>query len=132
MVILAAVPRLLLNVTNDAELEMYVEYFATVGWDVVVVRSSTELVSTLKDLQVDAAVVDAWFRWGTAFGSDVVRVLRKNDSTQLVPIVAITSPPTMSLIEELEAVGCDECLAKPVLPDVLAATITRLIELQAR
>jgi CheY-like chemotaxis protein len=50
-------------------------------------------------------------------GFEVARQLRKNSSTRKIPIVAVTAGH-YTRKEAIEA-GCDDCLAKPLLPDAI-------------
>jgi CheY-like chemotaxis protein len=47
-------------------------------------------------------------------GRDVLRRLKSNTQTQLIPVIAMSSSPDAKLPEQILAAGADEFLPKPV------------------
>jgi CheY-like chemotaxis protein len=60
-------------------------------------------------------------------GLDVVRILRGDRKMAKTPIVALTARALDSERHEAMQAGFDEVIAKPCLPDDLAASVDRIL-----
>lgn len=60
-------------------------------------------------------------------GYQVVRLLKADDRTRRIPVVALTARVMDGDREEILAAGCDEYLAKPVDVDTIRATVARCL-----
>ena len=59
-------------------------------------------------------------------GLALVRILKANEATRSVPIVAVTSYPEYYPREELLAAGCDDYVSKPIDTRELPKRLTEL------
>jgi CheY-like chemotaxis protein len=61
-------------------------------------------------------------------GVQVARALRAQESTRLIPTIAVTGYSQPGQLEEARRSGFDDILIKPCDPDDLLATIRRLLD----
>ena len=64
-------------------------------------------------------------------GIEATRLLRHMDVVHMVPIVAVTGETPEKWREAIEA-GCNDCLAKPVLPEVFRHALSKYVGLSLR
>lgn len=88
-------------------------------------ESVHEAKKILEDEQVDLALVD-WMLPGTS-GLQLIRQLRKNESTRLLPVIMITARTEESDISEGLDAGADDYITKPFSPRELVSRINALL-----
>ena len=62
-------------------------------------------------------------------GWEAVRILKQDAATKDIPLIMLTAHAFQEHRERAAAAGADGFLAKPVLPDILAAEIRRVLQL---
>ena len=86
------------------------------------VYAATEI---LKDSHIDAALVD-WMLPG-ASGIQLIRQLRKNESTSQLPIIMITAKTDEADISQGLDAGADDYITKPFSPKELISRLNALL-----
>ncbi len=92
---------------------------------VLAAESVHEAKKILEDEQIDLALVD-WMLPGTS-GLQLIRQLRKNESTRLLPVIMITARTEESDISEGLDAGADDYITKPFSPKELVSRINALL-----
>jgi CheY-like chemotaxis protein len=117
--------RLVLIVDDfDDALEMY-EDLTFKGYRVVIARGGQEAVDIARAEHPAIILMD--LRMPQVTGKDALRMLRADDAFSTVPIVAFTAHALEN--ERATAIldGFDDVIAKPCLPEALAAAVDRLL-----
>lgn len=103
--------------------ELYADYLATVGYDVIeagdgeeAVQKALARVPALIVMDLSLPVLDGW---------EATRRLRADARTAAVPVLAMTGHSEAS--GAADGASFDAVLVKPCLPDDLVAAIRRLI-----
>ena len=109
----------------DDGLDMYHEYLTYCGFDVTVARNGDEAVAKARSHRPDIILLD--IRMPGLTGTDVMRVLRADPAFDEIPIVALTAHALDAERRDLLAAGFDDLIAKPCLPDELAAAVDRIV-----
>jgi two-component system cell cycle response regulator DivK len=122
-----AMNRPLLLLVDDFEdgLDMYREYLTYRGYQVVVARDGEEAIAQAQRHRPDLILLD--LRMPSMTGTDVMRVLRADPSFLRVPIIALTAHALEAERVAALAAGFDGLIAKPCLPDELAAAVERIL-----
>lgn len=115
---------LLVDDFEDA-LDIYGQYLTHRGHRVVVARSGAEAVESARRHRPDLILLDV--SMPGLNGMDVLRILRADKRFATSPIVALTARALDSERDEALQAGFDEVIAKPCLPDDLAASVQRLL-----
>ena len=108
------------------EADMYAEYLNACGYQATVCRCSSEAPSLVRRQQPDV-VIARLRQTGGISGIEVVRRLRAEEPQARRVIVMITASLLPEDTHAALAAGCDACLLLPVLPDVLAGELQRLL-----
>jgi CheY-like chemotaxis protein len=58
-------------------------------------------------------------------GLEATRLLRADDKTAAIPILAITASVMAGDLAEIERAGCDGCISKPIEPSLFADEIAK-------
>jgi CheY-like chemotaxis protein len=106
-------------------LEMYEEYLTYRGYQVVGARSGQEAVEKARLYRPDIILMD--IRMPGMTGIDALRILRSDRSFQSVPIIALTAHALDGERRRILAAGFDDLIAKPCIPDQLAAAVERIV-----
>jgi CheY-like chemotaxis protein len=117
--------RVLLIDADQDSWELYAEFLASAGLEVVTVsdgHGATELVATLRPA---AVVTDVRLRGGID-GLEVTRRLRADDRTKRIPVIVLTADE--ACCADALAAGCELFLTKPCAPAALASEIRLLME----
>ncbi len=117
-----------LIVDDDATNRKYVSYLLDdLGIDSVEAKDGIEAVELATSQKLDFIFMD--IRMPKMDGIEATKNIRKKEKPgQHIPIVALTAH---ALDEERKVIlssGIDECMLKPILPDVLIATLNRWLK----
>jgi CheY-like chemotaxis protein len=104
---------------------MYEEYLTFRGYHVVGARSGQEAVENARLYRPDIILMD--IRMPGMTGIDALRILRSDRSFESVPIVALTAHALDGERRQLLGAGFDDLIAKPCIPDQLAAAVERIV-----
>ena len=106
--------------------EMYSEYLAFSGYRVIQATNGREAVEAAKAQRPDIIVMD--LSLPVMDGWEATRLLKANEGTRHIPVVALTGHALAAHSKEAQAAGCDSFLTKPCLPDALVVEIKRMLE----
>ena len=105
--------------------DLYGAYLCLKGFDVLTARNGMEGFTRACESQPDVVVTDLLLP--TIDGWELVRRLKADERTNVIPIVVVTGWVLTSAQEKAERLGCASFLAKPCLPEVLANEIHRVL-----
>jgi CheY-like chemotaxis protein len=108
--------------------EMYAEYLAFAGFRVIEASNGKEAVDQALEKLPDVIIMD--LSLPVMDGWEATRLLKKDERTKLIPVVALTGHALAGHSKGARDAGCDSFLAKPCLPDQLVAEIRRILSLQ--
>ena len=106
--------------------EMYAEYLQFSGFRVAEARNGNEAVAQAFSLRPDLILMD--LSLPGMDGWDATRVLKADERTKHIPVVALTGHALAGASEGARKAGCDSCVTKPCLPDDLVVEVKRMLE----
>ena len=105
--------------------EMYAEYLQFSGFRVAEARNGNEAVAQARSLKPDLILMD--LSLPGLDGWEATRVLKADDETRHIPIVALTGHALAGASEGARKAGCDSFVTKPCLPDDLVVEVKRML-----
>ena len=105
--------------------EMYAEYLQYSGFRVAEARNGNEAVAQARSLRPDLILMD--LSLPGMDGWEATRVLKADDATKRIPIVALTGHALAGASEGARKAGCDSFVTKPCLPDDLVVEVKRML-----
>ena len=105
--------------------EMYAEYLQFSGFRVAEARNGNEAVAQAFSLRPDLILMD--LSLPGMDGWEATRLLKGDDRTKHIPVVALTGHALAGASEGAKKAGCDSFVTKPCLPDALVAEIQRML-----
>ena len=105
--------------------EMYAEYLQFSGFRVAEARNGNEAVAQARSLKPDLILMD--LSLPGMDGWEATRVLKADDETKHIPIVALTGHALAGASEGARKAGCDSFVTKPCLPDDLVVEVKRML-----
>lgn len=102
------------------------EFLKSAGFDVVAVGDG-DGVATLAARSNAAVVVTELIRGGAIDSVEVMRRLRADRRTRLIPVIVLTANTDDAARALADAAGCDVFLTKPCAPAMLACEIRLLV-----
>ncbi|MBN2576199.1 MAG: response regulator [Deltaproteobacteria bacterium] len=113
-------PRVVIAEDDDDMRAVLSELVSSLGTEVAVAASGSELVKLLTDDQpVDLVVTDVRMPWMTGYNV----ALSARNSGMGVPIIIVTAFPDDELRAQVERLGSAVLLAKPFRPEELLALV---------
>ena len=106
--------------------EMYAEYLQYSGFRVAEAKNGNEAVTQARALKPDLILMDL-SRPGMD-GWEATRVLKADEETRHIPIVALTGHALAGASEGARKAGCDSFVTKPCLPDDLVVEVRRMLD----
>ena len=106
--------------------EMYAEYLQFSGFRVAEARNGNEAVAQAFSLKPDLILMD--LSLPGMDGWEATRVLKADESTRHIPIVALTGHALAGASEGAQRAGCDSFVTKPCLPDDLVVEVRRMLK----
>jgi two-component system cell cycle response regulator DivK len=106
--------------------EMYAEYLQFSGFRVAEARNGNEAVSQAFDLKPDLILMD--LSLPGMDGWEATRVLKADERTRHIPVVALTGHALAGASEGAKKAGCDSFVTKPCLPDDLVVEVRRMLD----
>lgn len=107
--------------------EMYAEYLQFSGFRVAEAKNGNEAVDQAHTLKPDLILMD--LSLPGMDGWEATRLLKADDSTRHIPIVALTGHALAGASEGARKAGCDSFVTKPCLPDDLVIEVRRMLNL---
>jgi len=105
--------------------EMYAEYLQYSGFRVAEARNGNEAVTQARSLKPDLILMD--LSLPGMDGWEATRVLKADEETRHIPIVALTGHALAGASEGARKAGCDSFVTKPCLPDDLVVEVRRML-----
>ncbi len=105
--------------------EMYAEYLQFSGFRVAEARNGNEAVAQARSLKPDLILMD--LSLPGMDGWEATRVLKADEATSHIPIVALTGHALAGASEGARKAGCDSFVTKPCLPDDLVVEVRRML-----
>ena len=106
--------------------EMYAEYLQFSGFRVAEARNGNEAVAQAFSLRPDLILRD--LSLPGMDGWEATRVLKADERTKHIPVVALTGHALAGASEGARKAGCDSFVTKPCLPDDLVVEVRRMLE----
>jgi two-component system, cell cycle response regulator DivK len=106
--------------------EMYAEYLQFSGYRVAEARNGNEAVEQARALKPNLILMD--LSLPGMDGWEATRVLKADDATKHIPIVALTGHALAGASEGAKRAGCDSFVTKPCLPDDLVVEVRRMLD----
>ncbi len=105
--------------------EMYAEYLQFSGFRVAEARNGNEAVAQAFSLRPDLILMD--LSLPGMDGWEATRVLKADERTKHIPVVALTGHALAGASEGARKAGCDSFVTKPCLPDDLVVEVRRML-----
>lgn len=105
--------------------EMYAEYLQFSGFRVAEARNGNEAVTQAFSLRPDLILMD--LSLPGMDGWEATRLLKADDRTKHIPVVALTGHALAGASEGAKRAGCDSFVTKPCLPDDLVVEVRRML-----
>jgi two-component system, cell cycle response regulator DivK len=109
--------------------EMYAAYLQFSGYRVAEASNGLEAVEKARELLPAIILMD--LALPKMDGWEATRLLKADERTRNIPIVALTGHALAGHAEGARQAGCDAFVTKPCLPDVLVAEIQRMLAARA-
>jgi two-component system, cell cycle response regulator DivK len=106
--------------------EMYAEYLQFSGFRVAEARNGNEAVAQAFSLRPDLILMD--LSLPGMDGWEATRVLKSDERTRHIPVVALTGHALAGASEGARKAGCDSFVTKPCLPDDLVVEVRRMLD----
>ena len=106
--------------------EMYAEYLQFSGFRVAEARNGNEAVAQAFSLRPDLILMD--LSLPGMDGWEATRVLKADDRTKHIPVVALTGHALAGASEGARKAGGDSFVTKPCLPDDLVVEVRRMLD----
>ena len=106
--------------------EMYAEYLQYSGFRVAEAKNGNEAVTQARALKPDLILMD--LSLPGMDGWEATRVLKADEQTKHIPIVALTGHALAGASEGARKAGCDSFVTKPCLPDDLVVEVRRMLD----
>jgi two-component system, cell cycle response regulator DivK len=116
-----SVKRILIVEDNHLSLTLLNDFLKVKGYETLKTSEGREAIDLAREKQPDLILMD--IRLPDISGFDVTRLLKQDDQTKSIPIIAVTAFATSG--DETKALesGCDGYITKPVIIDNLLRTI---------
>jgi CheY-like chemotaxis protein len=105
--------------------DLYATYFESSGFDVYRASDGEEVLACIARRKPDVVVLD--LSMPNIDGWEATRLIKANAQTRDVLVVVVTGRATHDDLTRARAVGADEVLTKPCLPQELLARVTALL-----
>ncbi len=106
--------------------EMYAEYLEFSGYRVLVATNGQEALDRAFAERPDLIVMD--LSLPVLDGWEATRRLKADPRTRAVPVIALTGHALAGHSQGAKDAGCDGFLAKPCLPQALAAKVREVLD----
>ena len=119
-------PRVLLVDDYPDAREMYSEYLAFSGFDVVEAGNGIEALQRAVDMTPDIILMD--LSLPVMDGWEATRRLKADQRTASIPVVALTGHALAGISDGALKAGCDAFVTKPCLPEDLVKEIRKILD----
>jgi two-component system, cell cycle response regulator DivK len=119
-------PRVLVVDDYPDAREMYAEYLAYSGFEVIEAGNGLEALERAADSGPDIILMD--LSLPVMDGWEATRRLKADKATADIPIVALTGHALAGILEGARKAGCDAFVTKPCLPEDLVKEIRKVLD----
>jgi two-component system, cell cycle response regulator DivK len=116
-----SVKRILIVEDNHLSLTLLNDFLKVKGYETLKTSEGREAIDLAREKQPDLILMD--IRLPDISGFDVTRLLKQDDQTKSIPIIAVTAFATPGDQTKALESGCDGYITKPVIIDNLLRTI---------
>jgi two-component system cell cycle response regulator DivK len=117
--------RVLIVEDNSANMTLWVFLLESVGHIVLSAIDAEAGLALARDQHPDLILMD--MQLPGMDGLEATRLLKQDEATRAIPVIALTALAMKGDEERLRALGCDGYIAKPMhYPDFLAAVAAQL------
>lgn len=95
-------------------------------FDVIEKENGTGVVDVVKQEKPDIILMD--IQLPDISGTELIRILKQQDATKHIPIIAITAFAMPQDRERILGFGCEEYMAKPFATDELIALLRKYVK----
>ena len=113
--------RILIVEDNQIGLILLSQLLKAHGYDILQTPEGRGAIDLARDNQPDLILMD--IRLPDICGLDVTRLLKQDDQTKTIPIIAVTAFAMPGDEKRSLESGCDAYIAKPILMDKLLRTV---------
>jgi two-component system cell cycle response regulator DivK len=106
--------------------EMYSEYLAFSGFEVIEAANGIEALQRAADERPDIILMD--LSLPVMDGWEATRRLKADARTSGIPVVALTGHALAGISEGAKQAGCDAFVTKPCLPEDLVKEIRKVLD----
>ena len=106
---------------NPLSLVLMKQLLRANGYEILETPAGLQAIEIARDEQPDLILMDV--RLPDICGLDATRLLKQDDLTKTIPIIAVTALATPEQKKEALESGCDAYVAKPITLDNLLRTI---------
>jgi two-component system, cell cycle response regulator DivK len=117
--------RILVVEDNQINLALLKQLLEVHGYEVLETSGGWEAIDIARDEQPDLILMD--IRLPDICGLEVTRLLKQDDQTKTIPIIAVTALATPEYEKKGLESGCDAYIAKPITLGNLLRTIESLL-----
>lgn len=107
-------PRILIAEDDDATRDVFRATLTHAGYEVIEAVDGEEALTRAREEKPDLILLD--FSMPRMTGLDCLKVLKSEDETRRIPVIAVTAHSEMQYRIDASLAGCDGFLAKPVEP----------------
>jgi CheY-like chemotaxis protein len=119
-------PHLILLVEdNEDNQDIYRTMLEHFGYDVIAAADGEEGVRLAKERRPDLILMDVSIP--LLDGWEATRILKADEATRHIPIIALTAHALATDRAKATAVGCDGYLSKPVEPRLVVQEVEKLL-----
>jgi two-component system, cell cycle response regulator DivK len=101
---------------NELNLKLFCDLLFVRNYEVIISKDGVEVVNIAQEQHPDLILMD--IQLNGISGIDLIKELKTNPSTAMIPIIAITAFAMKNDEAKILASGCDLYLAKPVSIDL--------------
>jgi two-component system, cell cycle response regulator DivK len=120
--------RILVVEDNPLSLALLKQLLKAHGYEILETPEGLQALDLARDEQPDLILMD--IRLPDISGLDVTRLLKQNDRTKTIPIIAVTALATSEYEKKGLESGCDAYIAKPITLDNLLRTIESFLKIR--
>jgi len=118
--------KLLLVDDNETNQVLAAALLMKKGVVVTVANNGSEALSLLRDQRFDVVLMDC--QMPVMDGYEATREIRRQEKYDYLPVIAMTANAMKSEKEKVLAIGMNDYIAKPFIPEVMYKTIAKWIE----
>ena len=122
-------PRILVVDDENRNLHLMEAMLISLGYEVILARDGLEALSRVREIPPDVILLDVMMPEMDGF--EVVRQLKEDEGTRIIPIVMLTTLKQVEDRVKALDVGADDFLTKPIDKTELRARVSSLLKIKA-